>query len=87
MCGIIGIVGKEEVADRLVDGLRRREYRGYDSAGVCTVEGGELIRRRAPGKLNNLVTELSAHPAPGHVGIAHTRTMVSSRISGPCARN
>ena len=73
MCGIIGIVGKEEVADRLVDGLRRMEYRGYDSAGVCTVEGGELIRRRAPGKLNNLVAELAVHPAPGVVGIAHTR--------------
>ena len=73
MCGIIGIVGKEEVADRLVDGLRRMEYRGYDSAGVCTVEHGELIRRRAPGKLIGLVRELAAHPAPGDTGIAHTR--------------
>ncbi|MBS0255906.1 MAG: glutamine--fructose-6-phosphate transaminase (isomerizing), partial [Proteobacteria bacterium] len=73
MCGIIGIVGKEEVADRLVDGLRRMEYRGYDSAGVCTVDGGQLIRRRAPGKLNNLVKELGQHPAPGNIGIAHTR--------------
>ena len=73
MCGIIGIVGKDQVADRLVEGLRRMEYRGYDSAGVCTVEGGALIRRRAEGKLNNLVKELAAHPAPGVVGIAHTR--------------
>ena len=73
MCGIIGIVGKDEVADRLVDGLRRMEYRGYDSAGVCTVHGGELIRRRAPGKLQNLVVELARHPAPGTTGIAHTR--------------
>ena len=73
MCGIIGIVGREEVAERLVDGLRRMEYRGYDSAGVCTVAGGELIRRRAPGKLLHLVKELAAHPAPGLVGIAHTR--------------
>ncbi|WDF74123.1 glutamine--fructose-6-phosphate transaminase (isomerizing) [Novosphingobium sp. KACC 22771] len=73
MCGIIGIVGKEEVADRLVDGLRRMEYRGYDSAGVCTVYDGELIRRRAPGKLQNLVKELAVNPAPGLVGIAHTR--------------
>jgi len=73
MCGIIGIVGKEEVADRLVDGLRRMEYRGYDSAGVCTVYDGELIRRRAPGKLLNLVKELAVNPAPGNVGIAHTR--------------
>ncbi|PKP98028.1 MAG: glutamine--fructose-6-phosphate aminotransferase, partial [Alphaproteobacteria bacterium HGW-Alphaproteobacteria-13] len=73
MCGIIGIIGKDQVADRLVDGLRRMEYRGYDSAGVCTVEGGELIRRRAEGKLGNLVRELAGHPAPGTVGIAHTR--------------
>jgi len=73
MCGIIGIVGKDEVADRLVDGLRRMEYRGYDSAGVCTVSGGELIRRRAPGKLSNLVVELARNPAPGMTGIAHTR--------------
>ncbi|MCB2080399.1 MAG: glutamine--fructose-6-phosphate transaminase (isomerizing), partial [Novosphingobium sp.] len=73
MCGIIGIVGKEDVADRLVDGLRRMEYRGYDSAGVCTVVDGELVRRRAEGKLLNLVGELSVNPAPGHIGIAHTR--------------
>ncbi len=73
MCGIIGIVGKEQVADRLVDGLRRMEYRGYDSAGVCTLHGGELVRRRAPGKLTGLVQELAAHPAPGTTGIAHTR--------------
>ncbi|MEQ8309589.1 MAG: glutamine--fructose-6-phosphate transaminase (isomerizing) [Sphingopyxis sp.] len=73
MCGIIGIIGKDQVADRLVDGLRRMEYRGYDSAGVCTVEGGQLIRRRAEGKLNNLVKELAGNPAPGTVGIAHTR--------------
>ncbi|RJX68500.1 glutamine--fructose-6-phosphate transaminase (isomerizing) [Tsuneonella suprasediminis] len=73
MCGIIGIVGKEAVADRLVDGLRRMEYRGYDSAGVCTMDGGQLIRRRAQGKLANLVEELAANPAPGTIGIAHTR--------------
>ena len=73
MCGIIGIVGKDQVADRLVDGLRRMEYRGYDSAGVCTVEDGHLIRRRAEGKLNNLVVELARNPAPGTIGIAHTR--------------
>ncbi|RJT25583.1 glutamine--fructose-6-phosphate transaminase (isomerizing) [Chakrabartia godavariana] len=73
MCGIIGIVGKDEVADRLVDGLRRMEYRGYDSAGVCTVLDGQLIRRRAEGKLNNLVKELAGNPAPGKIGIAHTR--------------
>ena len=59
--------------DRLVDGLRRMEYRGYDSAGVCTLHGGQLVRRRAPGKLNNLVLELARDPAPGTTGIAHTR--------------
>jgi glucosamine--fructose-6-phosphate aminotransferase (isomerizing) len=73
MCGIIGIVGKEPVADRLVEGLRRMEYRGYDSAGVCTVQDGQLIRRRAEGKLNNLVAVLVNDPAPGLTGIAHTR--------------
>ncbi|WAT18861.1 glutamine--fructose-6-phosphate transaminase (isomerizing) [Aurantiacibacter sp. MUD11] len=73
MCGIIGIVGERDVAARLVDGLRRMEYRGYDSAGVCTVNGGALVRRRAEGKLNNLVEVLAANPAPGHTGIAHTR--------------
>jgi glutamine---fructose-6-phosphate transaminase (isomerizing) len=73
MCGIIGIVGREDVADRLVDGLRRMEYRGYDSAGVCTLDGGQLVRRRAEGKLVNLVRELARDPAPGATGIAHTR--------------
>ena len=73
MCGIIGIVGQDQVADRLVDGLRRMEYRGYDSAGVCTVHDGQLIRRRAPGKLIGLVRELAQHPALGTTGIAHTR--------------
>ena len=73
MCGIIGIVGRQQVAERLVDGLRRMEYRGYDSAGICTVENDALIRRRAEGKLNNLVLELARNPASGTIGIAHTR--------------
>src|ERR1043166_7382107 len=73
MCGIIGIVGTAPVAQRLVEGLRRMEYRGYDSAGLCPVHGGELVRRRAEGKLINLVVELERHPAPGTIGIAHTR--------------
>ncbi|WP_417318747.1 glutamine--fructose-6-phosphate transaminase (isomerizing) [Erythrobacter aureus] len=73
MCGIIGIVGGQPVADRLVDGLRRMEYRGYDSSGICTLHDGRLVRRRAEGKLNNLVANLSKDPAPGDVGIAHTR--------------
>ncbi|MBY8820900.1 glutamine--fructose-6-phosphate transaminase (isomerizing) [Sphingomonas colocasiae] len=73
MCGIIGILGKNDVADRLVDGLKRLEYRGYDSAGICTVHDGQLIRRRAEGKLENLARVLAAEPAPGTSGIAHTR--------------
>jgi glucosamine--fructose-6-phosphate aminotransferase (isomerizing) len=73
MCGIIGIIGTEPVAGRLIDGLKRMEYRGYDSAGICTIDKGELIRRRAEGKLANLIGEVAAHPAPGSVGIAHTR--------------
>jgi glucosamine--fructose-6-phosphate aminotransferase (isomerizing) len=73
MCGIIGIVGKEEVAGRLLDGLRRLEYRGYDSAGICTIVGDRLERRRAEGKLDNLARELAAEPLAGDVGIAHTR--------------
>ncbi len=73
MCGIIGIAGIAPVADRLVDGLKRMEYRGYDSAGICTLHEGQLVRRRAEGKLANLVDELEGNPAPGHMGIAHTR--------------
>jgi glucosamine--fructose-6-phosphate aminotransferase (isomerizing) len=73
MCGIIGIVGRENVADRLLDGLKRMEYRGYDSAGICTVENNQLIRRRAEGKLVNLARVLAGDPAPGTTGIAHTR--------------
>ncbi len=73
MCGIIGIVGKSDVAERLVDGLRRMEYRGYDSSGICTLDGGQLVRRRAEGKLANLMNVLARDPAAGTVGIAHTR--------------
>ena len=73
MCGIIGIVGNDMVADRLVDGLKRMEYRGYDSSGICIVHDGQLVRRRAEGKLANLVDVLKAQPADGSIGIAHTR--------------
>src|SRR3546814_14226884 len=73
MCGIIGIIGKGDVAERLVEGLKRLEYRGYDSAGVATVHDGRIDRRRAEGKLANLVKELEAAPLPGTTGIAHTR--------------
>tara|TARA_R110000782_G_scaffold78276_2_gene154922 strand:+ start:71295 stop:73118 length:1824 start_codon:yes stop_codon:yes gene_type:complete len=73
MCGIIGIVGKEDVAERLLDGLRRLEYRGYDSAGVASIHDGAIERRRAEGKLVNLAKVLAAQPLPGTTGIAHTR--------------
>ncbi|WP_341633586.1 glutamine--fructose-6-phosphate transaminase (isomerizing) [Sphingomonas agri] len=73
MCGIVGIVGKSDVAQRLFDGLKRLEYRGYDSAGICTIDNGELIRRRAEGKLDNLARELAENPLHGTTGIAHTR--------------
>jgi glucosamine--fructose-6-phosphate aminotransferase (isomerizing) len=73
MCGIIGIVGREDVSDRLLDGLKRLEYRGYDSAGIATAHDGLIERRRAEGKLGNLGRELAAHPLPGTTGIAHTR--------------
>jgi glutamine---fructose-6-phosphate transaminase (isomerizing) len=73
MCGIVGIVGKSEVAQRLFDGLKRLEYRGYDSAGICTIDHGDLARRRAEGKLDNLARELSREPLGGTIGIAHTR--------------
>jgi len=73
MCGIVGILGRGPVAEQLVDSLKRLEYRGYDSAGVATLEGDHLERRRAEGKLRNLETRLRAEPLAGHTGIGHTR--------------
>ena len=73
MCGIVGIAGNSEVAQRLFDGLKRLEYRGYDSAGICTINDGELKRRRAEGKLETLAAELAREPLGGTIGIAHTR--------------
>ncbi|PKA39625.1 glutamine--fructose-6-phosphate transaminase (isomerizing) [Rhizobium sullae] len=73
MCGIVGIVGGQPVAERLVDALKRLEYRGYDSAGVATIHEGVMNRRRAEGKLFNLEKRLDAEPLPGTTGIAHTR--------------
>ena len=73
MCGIIGILGSEGVADELVDGLKRLEYRGYDSAGIATLVGGQIERRRAEGKLKNLAANVRAEPIAGRTGIGHTR--------------
>jgi glucosamine--fructose-6-phosphate aminotransferase (isomerizing) len=73
MCGIVGILGRGPVADQIVDSLKRLEYRGYDSAGVATLEGDHLDRRRAEGKLKNLEAALGKSPLAGHIGIGHTR--------------
>ena len=73
MCGIIGIVGKAPVTDRLIESLRRLEYRGYDSAGVAVQANGKVDRRRAQGKIKALETVLEHNPMHAHVGIGHTR--------------
>jgi glucosamine--fructose-6-phosphate aminotransferase (isomerizing) len=84
MCGIVGILGTKAVAADLVDALRRLEYRGYDSAGIATVENGHLERRRAEGKLRNLEARLVREPLAGRTGIGHTRWATHGR---PVERN
>src|SRR3954468_17787584 len=79
MCGIIGILGREAVAEEMVEALKRLEYRGYDSAGVATLEAGHLTRRRAEGKLKNLEKRLMSDPLAGHAGIGHTRWATHGR--------
>jgi glucosamine--fructose-6-phosphate aminotransferase (isomerizing) len=79
MCGIVGILGREPVAGQLVDALKRLEYRGYDSAGVATIEHGALTRRRAEGKLKNLEARLFQEPLAGTIGIGHTRWATHGR--------
>ena len=79
MCGIVGILGREAVAADLVDALRRLEYRGYNSAGIATVENGRLDRRRAEGKLKNLELRLSNQPLTGRTGLGHTRWATHGR--------
>ncbi|MEM8587272.1 MAG: glutamine--fructose-6-phosphate transaminase (isomerizing) [Pseudomonadota bacterium] len=79
MCGIIGIVGEGPVVDRLMDGLKRLEYRGYDSAGIATLVDGRIARRRAEGKLVNLGQRLSSEPLEGAIGIGHTRWATHGR--------
>ena len=73
MCGIIGVIGKNDVTQSIFDGLKRLEYRGYDSAGIATIADGQLMRRRAEGKLDALREELSERPLQGSIGIGHTR--------------
>jgi len=79
MCGIVGILGREPVAPLIVDALKRLEYRGYDSAGIATLEGGRLERRRAEGKLRNLEQRLGSEPLAGNIGIGHTRWATHGR--------
>src|SRR5499433_2525830 len=79
MCGIIGIIGREAAAPHLIDALKRLEYRGYDSAGVATLESGKLTRCRAEGKLKNLESRLAREPLTGTIGIGHTRWATHGR--------
>src|SRR6266850_7672479 len=79
MCGIIGILGKAPVAPLLLDGLKRLEYRGYDSAGIATLVNGHIDRRRAEGKLANLAALLDRTPLAGTIGIGHTRWATHGR--------
>jgi glutamine---fructose-6-phosphate transaminase (isomerizing) len=79
MCGIVGIIGTAPVAEELIEALKRLEYRGYDSAGVATLEHGIVTRRRSEGKLKNLAAVLRAEPLQGHVGIGHTRWATHGR--------
>jgi glucosamine--fructose-6-phosphate aminotransferase (isomerizing) len=81
MCGIVGIVGEREASGLLVDGLRRLEYRGYDSAGLATLTNGHIERRRAEGKIANLERRLTEQPLPGRTGIGHTRWATHGRPS------
>jgi glucosamine--fructose-6-phosphate aminotransferase (isomerizing) len=73
MCGIVAIAGNRPVAQRLFEGLKRLEYRGYDSAGICTINGSDFERQRAEGKLENLAARLTEDSPEGVIGIAHTR--------------
>ena len=79
MCGIVGILGEKPVTPLLLDGLKRLEYRGYDSAGIATLQNGQLDRRRAEGKLINLVEVVEKKPLGGTVGIGHTRWATHGR--------
>ena len=84
MCGIVGYIGARDASEIILDGLRRLEYRGYDSAGLAVIEGGKFEIRRDAGKLNRLVRLVDADPVHGHIGIGHTRWATHGE---PSARN
>jgi glucosamine--fructose-6-phosphate aminotransferase (isomerizing) len=79
MCGIVGYVGRREAEPILVDGLRRLEYRGYDSAGLATLAGRHLHLRKRAGRVIDLTHRLAQRPAPGCLGISHTRWATHGR--------
>src|SRR5262249_49848857 len=81
MCGIVGILGERQAAPLLLDGLKRLEYRGYDSAGIATLANGHIECSRAEGKLEKLAEKLQKEPLPGTVGIGHTRWATHGRPS------
>src|SRR5712692_6673823 len=79
MCGIVGYVGAQEAAPLLIEGLKRLEYRGYDSAGIATLGGGDFAVHRSPGKLSRLIDRLAGSSSPGTLGIGHTRWATHGR--------
>ena len=81
MCGIVGIIGAEPVAGQILEALKRLEYRGYDSAGLATLEQGRLTRRRAEGKLRNLEARLSKEPLTGAIGTIDPLPPIRREIS------
>src|SRR5471030_264523 len=81
MCGIVGYIGKRDVVGVLLDGLRRLEYRGYDSAGVALVDHGDIVGCKRVGKLGNLEEALTRHPLHGTIGLGHTRWATHGRPS------
>ncbi|MBC7224278.1 MAG: hypothetical protein H5T59_08415, partial [Anaerolineae bacterium] len=83
MCGIVGYVGKKDAVPLVLEGLKRLEYRGYDSAGLAVIQDGEVAIRRCVGKLQGLVAAVEKHPLRGQVGVGHTRWATHGE---PCER-
>ena len=81
MCGIVGYIGSQEASPIIIDGLKKLEYRGYDSAGICTIQEGLASIRRSEGKLVNLENILRKEPVAGGIGIGHTRWATHGRPS------